>query len=181
MDQRRSRPQDRKERILAAAANLFAARGYAAVGIDDIADAVGITGSAIYRHYPGKQALLSAVILHAVEDLADQTDAGRAAGAPLAHLTAAAVAFALDHPALLATYLRERDRLAEEDHARVVAAEDRLSSTLSAAVRAELPHLDDRRVRVRQHGVLSAITGASRRPTDGDRNRVKPLLAASAL
>lgn len=54
----RRRPKDRKDRIALVAAELFCARGYHRVGIDEIAAAVGISGPAVYRHFPGKYAIL---------------------------------------------------------------------------------------------------------------------------
>jgi AcrR family transcriptional regulator len=47
---------------MAAAARLFAQRGYHAVGINDISGELGLTGPAFYRHYPSKEALLVAVL-----------------------------------------------------------------------------------------------------------------------
>lgn len=52
----------RRDRILAAAAALFAERGYASTGVDDIGEAAGITGGAVYRHFPSKLELLRGVI-----------------------------------------------------------------------------------------------------------------------
>ncbi len=60
--ERRSRPKDRRQRILAAAGELFAAKGYHDVGMSDIASAVGIVPSALYRHYRSKHELLVAVL-----------------------------------------------------------------------------------------------------------------------
>ena len=51
----------RRELLLKAAAELFSARGYHAVGIDDIGEAAGITGPGVYRHFSSKQALLQAL------------------------------------------------------------------------------------------------------------------------
>jgi AcrR family transcriptional regulator len=51
----------RRELLLKAAADLFSARGYHAVGIDDIGEAAGITGPGVYRHFSSKQALLQAL------------------------------------------------------------------------------------------------------------------------
>lgn len=48
--------------ILEAAAELFAARGYAAVSLDDIARAAGVTRGAVYHHYDSKAGLFSAVV-----------------------------------------------------------------------------------------------------------------------
>ncbi|OBG87456.1 TetR family transcriptional regulator [Mycobacterium sp. E802] len=56
---RRSRAKsDRRDQLIAAAERLMAERGYLAVRLEDIGAAVGISGPAIYRHFPNKEALL---------------------------------------------------------------------------------------------------------------------------
>ena len=52
------RPKDRKARIALAGAELFCERGYHGVSVDEIAAAVGISGPAVYRHFPNKYAIL---------------------------------------------------------------------------------------------------------------------------
>jgi AcrR family transcriptional regulator len=64
---------DRKSQLTAIAAGLFCARGYDGVGINDIAAAAGITGPALYRHFPDKRAILSRVILSALADMETAT------------------------------------------------------------------------------------------------------------
>ncbi|MBB2943173.1 AcrR family transcriptional regulator [Actinoplanes lutulentus] len=54
----RKRPKDRKAQLALAAAELFCDRGYHGVSLDEIATAVGISGPAIYRHFPNKYAML---------------------------------------------------------------------------------------------------------------------------
>lgn len=49
---------DRRGQLLQAAARLVAMRGYARVRLEDLGSAVGISGPAIYRHFPNKEALL---------------------------------------------------------------------------------------------------------------------------
>jgi TetR/AcrR family transcriptional regulator len=51
-----------KIRILDAAEDLFANKGYGATSIVDIADTVGIRGPAIYKHYSSKADIYNAVI-----------------------------------------------------------------------------------------------------------------------
>lgn len=51
-----------KERILGTALALFAERGYAGTSMRDIADALGITKGALYRHYEGKEAIFAAIV-----------------------------------------------------------------------------------------------------------------------
>lgn len=53
------RPRNRKQLILAAAGEAFAERGYHNVGMEDIAAAVGVSGPALYRHFPSKYALFA--------------------------------------------------------------------------------------------------------------------------
>ncbi|MEV0431364.1 TetR/AcrR family transcriptional regulator [Micromonospora sp. NPDC050495] len=62
----RRRPKDRKQRILAAAAHQFRELGYDHVGMADVAAAVGIGPSALYRHFTGKRELLLAVMTDAL-------------------------------------------------------------------------------------------------------------------
>ena len=49
---------DRRDQLIAAAERLVAERGYLAVRLEDIGAAVGVSGPAIYRHFPNKEALL---------------------------------------------------------------------------------------------------------------------------
>ena len=65
----RTRDPARKERILAAAADLVANNGYHAVSMADIGAAAGITGSGIYRHFASKSALLVALFDQAIDGL----------------------------------------------------------------------------------------------------------------
>jgi AcrR family transcriptional regulator len=53
--------------MLDAAAKLFSTRGYVDTGIDDIGEAVGVTGPAVYRHFKSKEALLVALLERAVD------------------------------------------------------------------------------------------------------------------
>lgn len=58
-DTRRSRAKiDRRGQLIAAAERLVAEKGYLAVRLEDIGAAVGISGPAIYRHFPNKESLL---------------------------------------------------------------------------------------------------------------------------
>ena len=54
-------PEGRKERILAAAAKLFGARGFASVTTAMIAEAAGVSEGIIYHYFRTKQALLREV------------------------------------------------------------------------------------------------------------------------
>lgn len=51
-----------KEKIFDAAVDLFADHGYDRTSVRDIARAVGIAESAVYRHYDSKEAILDAIL-----------------------------------------------------------------------------------------------------------------------
>jgi len=62
-DPQPSEPSPRQVQIATNASELFSARGFHSVRMDDIANASGITARALYRHFVNKQALLSQVVL----------------------------------------------------------------------------------------------------------------------
>jgi AcrR family transcriptional regulator len=59
----------RREQLLAVAAQLFAERGFHGVSIAELGAAVGISGPALYRHFPGKEALLTELLVGISRDL----------------------------------------------------------------------------------------------------------------
>jgi AcrR family transcriptional regulator len=108
----------RREQLLEAAAVLFAERGYHAVGIDDIGAAAGISGPGVYRHFPGKQALLAALCDRALDRMLDGAQGiSAASGDPFASLQALVdlhVAFAVQERALIAVWGRELPALSDD-------------------------------------------------------------------
>ncbi|WP_006241300.1 TetR/AcrR family transcriptional regulator [Mycolicibacterium tusciae] len=84
---RRSKAKsDRRSQLIAAAERLVAERGYLAVRLEDIGAAVGVSGPAIYRHFPNKEALLvellvgiSTRLLAGATDVVARADGPRAA------------------------------------------------------------------------------------------------------
>ena len=49
---------DRRRQLLEAAARLIAERGFLGVRLEDLGSAAGISGPAVYRHFPNKDAVL---------------------------------------------------------------------------------------------------------------------------
>src|SRR5690349_18773219 len=56
-----------RERILRAARRHFAKGGAAGLSLRQVAAQVGVTPMAIYRHFPGKDGLLEALVLDALD------------------------------------------------------------------------------------------------------------------
>ncbi len=59
----------RRDQILTVAAQLFARHGFHGVSIADLGAAVGVSGPALYRHFPGKEALLAEMLVGISEHL----------------------------------------------------------------------------------------------------------------
>lgn len=70
-----NRLKDTKERILLASLELFARYGYDAASVSRIAEAVGLTKGALYRHFEDKAAILRAILARMEAD--DAAFAGR--------------------------------------------------------------------------------------------------------
>jgi AcrR family transcriptional regulator len=67
---------DTRERLLAAAADVFAERGYDGTRVADIAAAAGVSNGALYAHFDSKAELLAAALrAHGRRQLADMVTA----------------------------------------------------------------------------------------------------------
>lgn len=114
---------ERREQILQTAAELFARNGYHGVSIKDLGAACGITGPALYKHFRGKQAILSEMLVDISDELLAEArrlvrsnDGDRAA---LEALVAWHVDFALSHPQLIVVQERDWSALPLESRQRV--------------------------------------------------------------
>ncbi len=74
--------------ILAAAARLFAERGFSEVSLREIAGAAGMQAGSVYYHFTSKDALLDAVLDAGVERMRTHLDAALAALGPEASVEA---------------------------------------------------------------------------------------------
>ncbi|WP_246119610.1 TetR/AcrR family transcriptional regulator [Aeromicrobium flavum] len=105
----------RREQILDTAAGLFAERGYHGVSVNDIGEACGISGPALYKHFAGKEDLLAQSLTSISDQLVSEGRRRRAeapdADAALDALIAWHVGFALQHPALIVVQDREWSNL----------------------------------------------------------------------
>jgi TetR/AcrR family transcriptional regulator len=73
-------PKHTAERILDAAEEVFAERGFDAASLGDVADRVGIRPQAIYNHFSGKRELYAAVLERLLDPFLELLDDAAAAG-----------------------------------------------------------------------------------------------------
>ncbi|MEE1620084.1 TetR/AcrR family transcriptional regulator [Zafaria sp. Z1313] len=113
----------RRSTLLAEAARLFALHGYNGVSIEDLGAASGISGPAVYRHFPGKSAVLGALLTGVSADLLDggRSVAGAGGGAAevLARLVDFHAEFALGHRDVIRVQDRDLASLSDGDAAEV--------------------------------------------------------------
>ncbi|MFB7719372.1 TetR/AcrR family transcriptional regulator [Nocardia sp. NPDC056100] len=136
---RGTRPSNRRQLIIDAANDLFTQRGFADVGMGDVADAVAIGPSALYRHFRGKQDLLAVVIddeLTQFEALvhACAADPGRDAATELA-------AMMLAHRGVGMLLRREARNLRPEDAAAYRVTARRIAAAMAELIGARRPGL----------------------------------------
>lgn len=102
---------DRRGQLVAAAERLFAEHGYLAVRLEDIGAAAGVSGPAIYRHFPNKEALLSELLVgistRLLAGASDVVDAAADADSALQNLIDFHLDFALDESDLIR--IQDRD------------------------------------------------------------------------
>ena len=110
---------ERRDQILDVAARLFAERGFHGVGVDEIGAAVGISGPGLYRHFPGKDAMLAELLVGISGRLlaAGKMRVAEAEGPEQAldALIRGHIDFAIDDRPLITLHDRELDRLRESD------------------------------------------------------------------
>jgi AcrR family transcriptional regulator len=84
------RPGTTRERLLEAAIEMFAERGYAATGVDALCRRAGVAKTGLYWEFQNKVGLLNAVIDQVVAEWVDQIgEAARSAGSPRERLDVA--------------------------------------------------------------------------------------------
>ncbi|HEX4832703.1 MAG TPA: TetR/AcrR family transcriptional regulator [Trebonia sp.] len=182
---RRSRDPARKERILSAAAGLIARDGFTAVSMEDIGDAVGITASAIYRHYDSKHAVLVAMLDRVVDKLLADGRAIASAGlaepgAALARLVDAYIDFVLGDRAVAQVYFRELAQVRPDDRRRL-RRNQRLYVEEWVLLLTELrPGLDDATARGLVHAAIGTLQSTLWYSTALPEPRLRALLQDAA-
>ena len=166
--------ESRREEILTAAAGLFARRGFHGVSIDDLGAAVGMSGPGIYRHFVGKDAMLSDMLLGISQRLLAEGSrlAVQASDAETAldALLRWHIGFALSHPDLITVQSRELANVPAPAR-RQIRRLQRLYVEEWVTVLSELaPHAPPARLRTAVHAMFGLLNStpysASELPAD---------------
>jgi AcrR family transcriptional regulator len=181
----RTRDPARKQRILDAAADLVARNGFSAVSMEDIGGAVGITASAIYRHYDSKTAVLVAMFDRAIDrllsegqQLAASPDADPLAA--LRQLIEGYITFVVDDRAIAQVYFREIAYLPEADRRRLRRKQRLYIEEWVHLLTEVRPGLDDSAARTIVHCAIGAIQSTLQHSAGLPEDRLRDLLRRSA-
>lgn len=156
---RGTRPRNRRALIVAAATDLLYRRGYDQIGMTDLADAVAIGPSALYRHFSGKQSLLREVLAEVTTPARDLM-AGLDLAAPGPALRAVAT-FGLDHRPLGVLWQRDARHLAADDLAALRSDVREIAAVLANAARQARPALGAAAADLIAWSMLAVLTSVS--------------------
>ncbi|WP_223521579.1 TetR/AcrR family transcriptional regulator [Pseudomonas sp. GL-B-19] len=127
-----------RDRILDAAMELFATRGFQAVGLRDLASYLGLHAGSLYHHIDNKQALLFELIEFGLLDLLQETKRRmKNARSPCERLNLfiqAFVKFNFNEKHKLTLITSEFANLNKEQQTRIIQLKNRYSSLLSTVI-----------------------------------------------
>src|SRR6201998_2876656 len=169
---RTRRKSDRRLQLLSAAERLFAERGFLAVRLEDIGAAAGVSGPAIYRHFPNKESLLvellvgisTRLLAGAREVRSRETDADAALNGLIDfHLD-----FALGEPDLIRSQERDLAHLPAAAERQVRRAQRHYVEVWVGVMRELEPGLAEADARLMAHAVFGLLnsTPHSLKPAD---------------
>jgi AcrR family transcriptional regulator len=178
----RRRPGARKAEILDVASALFHQSGFHNVGMDDIGEAAGVTGPALYFHFSSKIGLLAAIMERLADELFDAviTADAKDPGDALRHLVAHHVDFALDERALIAVWVRDSGSLPGADQRRLRERQRAYVTRWVDALRRYNPDLDQDEALSVVHGVFNFIASIAFYEPKLDQARLRDLLERKA-
>ncbi|OZE81596.1 TetR family transcriptional regulator [Rhodococcus sp. 15-649-2-2] len=182
---REQRKAERRQQLLDAAASLFADRGFTSVRLEDLGAAVGISGPAVYRHFPNKEAVLVELMVGISEYLLDGgrevvgrevVDSGTVSALVEFHLD-----FAFETPAFIRIQDRDLQSLPEGARRKVRRMQREYVELWVEVLCAVDPELNEADARTTAHAVFGLINStpysAGRTPS----RSARPVLQTMAL
>ncbi|MFE7800758.1 TetR/AcrR family transcriptional regulator [Nocardia sp. NPDC057440] len=175
----------RRAQLKEAGARLIAERGFLGMRLDDLGAAVGISGPAVYRHFPNKEALLVELLVGVSQRLLDGGKAVVAqtgsADEALAGLVDFHLDFALGEPELIRIQDRDLDNVPAAAR-RELRRTQRLYVEIWVAVLRDLHQdLPEETARVQAHAAFGLINSTPHSATSATSTRARPVLRRMAL
>jgi AcrR family transcriptional regulator len=186
-NRRTRRKSDRRLQLLSAAERLFAERGFLAVRLEDIGAAAGVSGPAIYRHFPNKESLLVELLVgistRLLAGARDVRSHEADADAALNWLIDFHLDFVLGEPDLIRIQDRDLAHLPTAAERQVRRAQRQYVEVWVGVLRALDPALAEADARLMAHAVFGLLnsTPHSLKPADGRAARSRAVLRAMTV
>jgi AcrR family transcriptional regulator len=167
---------DRRLQLLSAAERLFAERGFLAVRLEDIGAAAGVSGPAIYRHFPNKESMLVELLVgisaRLLAGARDVTARDSEAALALDGLIDFHLDFALGEPDLIRIQDRDLAHLPAAAERQVRKAQRQYVEVWVGVLRELNPELAEADARLTAHAVFGLLNSTPHsKPTRAARSR----------
>jgi AcrR family transcriptional regulator len=176
---------ERRDALLSSAAQLFAGHGFDGVSIEDLGSSVGISGPAVYRHFPSKQAVLAALLVGVSEGLLvggqAVVDAAADDATALRSLVRFHVDFALRDPDVIRVQDRDLAALAPEDRTEVRDLQRRYVELWVDVLTRLSPTTDRAELRLRAQATFGLLNSTPHSARSVSPTRTRGLLEGMAL
>ena len=177
---------ERRDALLSEAARLFASHGFEGVSIEDLGSSVGVSGPAVYRHFPSKQAVLAALLVGVSEGLlvggrAVVDAAGEDAPAALGSLVRFHVDFALRDPDVIRVQDRDLAALSPQDRESVRDLQRRYVDLWVDVLARLSPSTDRAELRLRAQATFGLLNSTPHSARAVSSARTRALLEEMAL
>lgn len=173
---------DRRLQLLSAAERLFAERGFLAVRLEDIGAAAGVSGPAIYRHFPNKESLLVELLVGISTRLLAGARQVRTRSAHAAAALDGLIDFHLDfvfnEPDLIRIQDRDLTYLPEAAEKQVRKSQRQYVEVWVGVLRELNPGLAEADARLAAHAVFGLLNSTPHSMKSADRSRSKTVRAA---
>jgi len=160
---RRKRRPERHDEVLLAAVGLFHAKGYRATSVEEIAAAVGVSTTAVYRHFRNKQEILDTAALWANSQLLGRLLAMPAESVSprvrLEHVIDGLIDATLSTPHFIGLFVNELRSVSPSVRAECRAGRERYVTHWREALMGARPEISAAEADVRVDLVLTLITG----------------------
>lgn len=178
---------DRRRQLLVAAGTLIAERGFMGVSLEDLGAAAGISGPAVYRHFPNKEALLVELLVGISQRLLDGgTAVASQASSPEQALDALIefhLDFAFGEPDLIRIQDRDLESLPDAARRQVRKTQRRYVELWVRVLQQSDSTLDEQDARVKAHAIFGLINStphsASRSAPVHARNILRAMATAA--
>jgi AcrR family transcriptional regulator len=178
----------RREQILDIAADLFAQRGFHGVSVADLGAACGVSGPALYKHFPSKDAVLAEMLVSISEELLSVGRERAGAAATPADAVRALIEwhieFALAHRALIVVQDRDWSSLADDARERVRSLQREYVDVWAAELRRVHPGLTRDRARAMAHvafGLLNSTPHSGLLPDEQMHDLLRDMAVGALL